>query len=217
MSMRTRGTSTRAPPPLPATPRHDATRRAASCGNEPSRCLNFCHALRVYERSLGSWKVFAVVDIEYERCTLRLLSVRFISLVPFSSRRSLSPPSLAPIKGRSLLSERRTRTSSSRHRFLYLSCCSLPHPGLRRAPRVVTVGLRNRTTLSPVREKGDKVFGERSARLLTSSSRTPTTTSPTTTSSPMSTTSSTTWLERMSTPSPVLLLLLSRTCSCSFC
>ena len=96
-----------------------AARRAAGCGNETSRCLNFCHALRVYERSLGSWKVFAVVDIEYERCTLRLLSVRFISRVPFSSRRSLSPPSLAPIKGRSLLSERCTRTSSSsRHRFL---------------------------------------------------------------------------------------------------
>ena len=130
----------------------------------------------------------------------------------------LSPPSLVPIKGRLLLPERRTRTSpSSRNRFLSLSCCCLPHPGLRRAPRVGTVGLRNHTTLSPVREKGDKVFGERSARLLTSSSRTPTTTSPTTTSSPMSTTSSTTWLERMSTPSPVLLLLLSRTCSCSFC
>ena len=78
MSMRTRGTSTRAPPPPPASPRHASSRRAAGCGNEPSRCLNFCHALRVYERSLGSWKVFAVVDIEYERCTLRLLPVRFV-------------------------------------------------------------------------------------------------------------------------------------------
>ena len=50
--------------------------------------------------------------------------------------------------------------------------------------------------LSPIREKGDKVFGERSARLPTSSSRTPrtpTTTSPTMTSSPTSTTSWTTW------------------------
>ena len=64
--------------------------------------------------------------------------------------------------------------------------------------------------LSPVREKGDKVFGERSARLLTSSSRTPRT--PTTTSL-TSTTSSTTW--RTPTPSPVpLLRLLSSTCSC---
>ena len=219
MSMRTRGTSTHAPPLPPASPHHASSRCAAGCGNEPSRCLNFCHALREYERSLGGWKVFAVVDIEYERCTLRLLPVRFVSLVPFSSRRSLSPPSLAPIKGRSLLSERRTRTSSSRHRFQSLSCCCLSHPGLRRAPQVGTVGLRNRTSLSPVWEKGDKVFGERSARLPTSSSRTPrtpTTTSPTTTSSPTSTTSSTTWLARTPTPSPVLLLLLCRMCS-SFC
>ena len=142
MSMRTRGTST----PRHATPRLASSRRAAGCGNEPSRCLNFCHALRVYERPLGSWNVFAVVDIEYERCTLRLLSVRFISRVPFSSRRSLSPPSLAPIKGRSLLLERHTRTSpSSRHQFQSLRCCCLPHPGLQRAPRVRTVGLRNRT------------------------------------------------------------------------
>ena len=87
MSVRTRGTSTRAPPPPHTSPRHAtprlvATRRDAGCGNEPSRCLNFCHALRVYERSLGSWKVFAVVDIEYERCTLRLLSVHFIPAFP---------------------------------------------------------------------------------------------------------------------------------------
>ena len=102
MSMRTRGTSTRTPPPPPASPRHASSRRVAGCGNEPSRCLNFCHALRVYERSLGS------------RCTLR-----FVSLVLFSSQCSLSPPSLAPIKGRSLLLERRTRiSSSSRHKFL---------------------------------------------------------------------------------------------------
>ena len=110
------------------------SRRAAGCGNEPSRCLNFCHALWVYERPLGSWNLFAVVDIEYERFTLRLLPVHFVSRVPFSFRRSLSPPSLAPIKGRSLLSERRTRTSPfSRHRFQSLRCCCLPHPGLRRA------------------------------------------------------------------------------------
>ena len=40
---------------------------------------------------------------------------------------------------------------------------------MRRAPQVGTVGLRNRTSLSHVREEGDKVFGERSARLLTDS------------------------------------------------
>ena len=145
MRMRIRETSTRAPPPPPVTTRRAAP-RVAGCGNEPSRCLNFCHALRVYERSLGSWNFFAVVDIEYERCTLRLLSIRFVSHVPFSSRCSLLPPSLAPIKGWSLLSERRTRTSpSSRHRFQSLSCCCLPHPGLLRAPQVRTVGLRNCT------------------------------------------------------------------------
>ena len=84
---------------------------------------------------------------------------------------------------------------------------------------ITTVGLRNPTSLSPMREKGDKVFGERSARLLTGSSRTfrtPTTTSPTTTSSPTSTTSSTTWLATTSTPRPVLLPLL-HTSLCSFC
>ena len=161
--MRTRGTSTRAPPQWPASPRHAShdARRVAGM----SRCLNFCHALQLYERSLGSWKVFAVVDIEYERCTLRLLPVCFISRVPFSSRRSLSPPSLAPIKGRSLLSERRTRTHSSSYRHNFPSTAlllRLTHPGLRRAPLVGTVGLRNPTFLSPVREKGDKV-GERSA------------------------------------------------------
>ena len=138
----------------------------------------------------------------------------FVSLVLFSSCAASLPSSLAPIKGRSLLSQRRTRTSpSSRHRFQALSCCCLPHPGLRRAPQVVTVGLRNRTSLSPIREKGDKVLGEGSARLLTSSSRTPRT--PTTTS-PTSTTSSTTW--RTLIPSPVpLLRLLSSTCSCFSC
>ena len=135
---------------------------------------------------------------------------------------SLSPPSLAPTKGRSLLPERRTRTSSSsRHKFLSTALLLRSSPSRLAA---CTAGRDSRPLephlLSPLREKGDKVFGERSARLLTSSSRTPrtpTTTSPTTTSSPTSTTSSTTWLERMSTPSPVLLLLLSHTCSCSFC
>ena len=74
--------------------------------------------------------------------------------------------------------------------------------------------------LSPVREKGDKVFGESLGRLLATSSQTirsPTTTSPMTTSSPTSTTSSTTWQARTPTPSPALLLLLCRTCSSPFC
>ena len=123
---------------------------------------------------------------------------------------ALSPPSLAPIKGRSLLPERRTRTSSSsRHKFLSTALL------LQSSPSRLAACIAGRDSrppkphlLSPVREKGDKVFGERSARLLTSSSRTPRT--PTTTS-PTSTTSSTTW--RTPTPSPVpLLLLLSHTC-----
>ena len=37
----------------------------------------------------------------------------------------------------------------------------LLHPVLRRAPRDGTVGLRNPATRDPVRERGDKVFGER--------------------------------------------------------
>ena len=174
--------------------------RQAEPRRVPGKPRTSRHALRVYERPLGSWKVFAVVDIEYERCTLRLLPVRFISLVLFSSQRSLSPPSLAHIKGRSLLPKRRTRISSSyRHKFLSTALLDSrpPRPHL----------------LSPVREKGDKVFGERLARLLAASSRTirsPTTTSPT------SMTSSTTWQARTPTPSPALLLLLCRKCS-PFC
>ena len=136
---------------------------------------------------------------------------------------ALLPPSLAPIKGRSLLSARRTRTtSSSRHRFLSTALLLRSSPSRLAA---CTAGRDSRPpkphSLSPVREKGDKVFGERSARLLAVSSRairSPTTTSPTTTSSPTSTTSSTTWQARTPTPSPVLLLqLLSRTCSCFSC
>ena len=152
---------------------------------------------------------------------LRLLPVRFVSLVLFSSQRSLSPPSLAPIKGRSLLLERRTRTSSSsRHKFLSTalllrsSSSRLAACTARRDSRPPRPHL-----LSPIREKGDKVFGERSARLLAASSRmirSPTTTSPTTTSSLTSTTSSTTWLARTPTPRPVHLLLF-RTFSYSSC
>src|SRR5438105_7064560 len=38
----------------------------------------------------------------------------------------------------------------------------LPHPVLRRAPQDGSVGLRNPSARDPVRERGDKVFGERS-------------------------------------------------------
>ena len=38
---------------------------------------------------------------------------------------------------------------------------SLPHSVARRAPRDGTVGLRNPVSCDPVRERGDKVFGER--------------------------------------------------------
>ena len=129
---------------------------------------------------------------------------------------ALLPPSLAPIKGRYLLPERRTRTTP------FLSIGSISELLLSSSSRLAAcTACRDsrppRPHLSsPIREKGDKVFGEHSARLLASSSRTPTTTFPTTTSSSTLTTSATTWLERMSTPSPVLLLLLSRMCSSSF-
>ena len=167
-------------------------------------------------------KRFAVVEIEYERCTswpttcslrlpllLHLLPqpVRFLLLCLYKRGRS-SP-------------ERHTRiSSSSRHKFLSTALLLRSSPSRLAA---CTPGRDSRPPkphlLSPVREKGHKVFGERSARLLTSSSRTPrtpTTTSPTTTSSPTSTTSSTTWLARTPTPSPALLLLLPRTCSSPF-
>ena len=149
-------------------------------------------------------------------CSVRLPSLRFIS------QRSLFTSSYVPIKERSLLSRKMhiitcfPATVSSRA----LRCCSvLLHPNLRRAPSVGTVGLRNPATSSPVREKGDKVFGERSARLLVFSSRipsrTPTTSSPTTTTSRTSTTSSTTWA---TTPTPTRTVpLLRSTCSCPLC
>ena len=134
---------------------------------------------------------FVVVEIEYEQRTS------------------------SPIKGRSLLSERRTKTSSSsRHKFLSTALLLRSSPSRLAA---CTAGRDSRPPkphlLSPVREKGDKVFGERLARLPTSSARTPRT--PTTTS-PTSTTSSKTW--RTPTPSLVpLLRLLSNTCSCFSC
>ena len=155
------------------------------------------------------------MEFECERCRPSAAGCSLhLRLFVSPSVAALSPPSLAPIKGRSLLSARRTRTtSSSRHRFLSTALLLRSSPSRLAA---CTAGRDSRPLkphlLSPVREKGDKVFGERSARLLTSSPRTPRT--PTITS-PTSTTSSTTW--RTPTPSPVpLLLLQSRTCLSPF-
>ena len=83
---------------------------------------------------------------------------------------ALSPPSPVPIKERSLLS------GETHQNIIFLSppiswalryWHDLCHPGVRHAPQVGPVGLRNPASLSPKQEKGDKVFGERSARLLT--------------------------------------------------
>ena len=100
-----------------ATPCLVTTRRGLQEWAEPMS--NFCHALRVYERSLGSWKVFAVVDNEYER-----LSCAYITEVaPLQRDTSEGPLPLAT-------------------QFQSLRCCCLPHPGLRRAPRVIVSALR---------------------------------------------------------------------------
>ncbi|KAK1693382.1 hypothetical protein QYE76_010079 [Lolium multiflorum] len=76
-----------------------------------------------------------------------------------------APPSV-PIKESSLLSRDTQiqpplamRLPPGSRALRYHS--SISHPGLRHAPPVGTVGLRNRATSSPVQEKGDKVFGER--------------------------------------------------------
>ena len=72
-----------------------------------------------------------------------------------------SPPPPVPIKERSLLS-RETHQNTTCLQFQSTAQSSdLPHPVLRRAQRAGTVGLRNCASSSPVREKGDKVFGER--------------------------------------------------------
>jgi hypothetical protein len=101
---------------------------------------------------------------------------------------------------------------------------SLLHLVLRRAPRAGTVGLRNPVCCDPVREREDKVFRERSARLLaSSSSRTLTkrTSFPTRTSSPTSITCSATCLSPTTTPTAVLhphrLQLRMSSCSSHFC
>ena len=80
-------------------------RRAAGCGNEPSRCLNFCHALRVYERSLGRWKVFAVVEIKCERrtsspaaCSFRLPRSLQLPAQPLASFSCAYKREVAPLR-----------------------------------------------------------------------------------------------------------------------
>ena len=198
-----------APPLPPASPCHASSRRIAGCGNEPRRCLNFCHARRVYERSRERASSAAA-------CSLRLPSL--LHLPPLPLRVLLM---CLYKRGRSSLE--RTPEDPLTLATKFLSTALL----LRSSPSRLTACTAGRDSrppkphlLSPVREKGDKVFGERSARLLAASSRTirsPTTTSPTTTSSLTSTTSSTTWQARTPTPSPALLLLMSRTCSCLSC
>ena len=168
-------------------------------------------------------ETFSVVDTEFEwrassaaACSLRLPSL--LHLLPQPLRVLL----LCLYKRGCSSPERHTRSSSSsRHKVPSTALLLRSSPSRLAA---CTAGRDSRPPephlLSPVREKGDKVFGERSARLLAVSSRairSPTTTSPTTTSSPTSTTSSTTWQARTPTPSPALLLLLCRTCSSPFC
>ena len=73
MSMRTRGTSTRAPPPPPA-----SSRRAAGCGNEPMskflpRTTGIRKVTRKLKRFLRKWSLNA------NGAALRLLAVRFAS------------------------------------------------------------------------------------------------------------------------------------------
>ena len=144
-------------------------------------------------------RFFAKVEFECKRCSPSAAGCALhLRLFVSPSVAALLRPSLARIKGRSLLSERRTRISSSSHRkflstalLLRSSSSRLAACTARRDSRPPRLHL-----LSHVREKGDKVFGERSARLLAASSRTirsPTTTSRMTTSSPTPTTSSSTW------------------------
>ena len=165
-------------------------------------------------------KRFAVVEIEYERRTSSPAACSF--RLP----RSLQLPA-QPLASFSCAYKREVAPLRETHQNFFFLSPPVPISGLLLSSSsrlaACTAGRDSRPPkphlLSPVREKGDKVFGERSARLLAASSRTirsPTTTSPTTTSSPTSTTSSTTWLARTPTPSPALLLLLSRTCSSPF-
>jgi hypothetical protein len=189
-------------PPRHASPHHDARARRG-LRNVP-RCRAFLFIKHDWTMELNGHveaKKICLSRKWIRDCSVRLLAVRF------TSRDACSPPSVA-IKERSLLS------ANTQHTATTASCLqsfalphNLPHPVLRRAPRARTVGLRNPVSCDPVWERGDKVFGERSAHLLaSSSSRTPTrtTSSPTRTSSPTSTTSSVTCLSLTATATAVL-------------
>jgi hypothetical protein len=158
----------RGPLPPPASPHHDS--RAAVWGNASSRdILSFFakHELKHY----------VVVDMNIVACSVRLLSVRFLyhcnlfasSYVPIKERlplyrnthKSAQPPGSEALRW--------SRSSPS-----HLVVCTV----------IGTVGLWNPVSCDLVRGSGDKVFGERFARLLvSSSSRTLTSSSPTRTSS----------------------------------
>ncbi|KAK1662259.1 hypothetical protein QYE76_050418 [Lolium multiflorum] len=98
---------------------------------------------------------------------LRLLPVRFTSLtLRFISSRDLFGSSLCAYKrGRS---SPETHYETQHHMRLPLGSRALRrrsrllHPVYRRAPLDGTAGLRNPVSCDPVRERGDKVFGERS-------------------------------------------------------
>jgi hypothetical protein len=101
------------------------------------------------------------VGNEYEY--VRFISWLFVS--PLDA--ACLPPSVAT-KERSLLSTNAEHVASTGSSFQSTALPHrLPHPVLRRAPRAGIVGLRNPASCDHVRERGDKVFGERSARLLT--------------------------------------------------
>jgi hypothetical protein len=144
--------------------------------------------------------------------------------VRFTSRAAYSPPSV-PIKDRSLFSANTQHTATTIFCFQSFTLPhSLVHPVLRRAPQAGTVGLRIPVSCDHVRVRGDKIFGERSTRLLaSSSSRTLTrrTSSPTRTFTPTSTTSSATYLSPTTTPTVVLqphrLQLRMPSCLSHFC
>lgn len=91
---------------------------------------------------------------------------RLLLLFVSSPAGACSPPAAVSTKERSLLSLRHTSTQPRLMRLPPGSRAlrrrsSLPHSVPRRAPRDGTVGLRNPVSRVPVRERGDKVFGER--------------------------------------------------------
>ena len=112
MSMRTRGTSTHAPPPPPASPRHASTRVAGM-----SRADVYIFATHDgYTKGHAGAETFSVVDTEFERrassaaaCSLRLPLL--LHLLPQPLRVLL----LCLYKRGRSSPERHTRSSSSSH------------------------------------------------------------------------------------------------------